>query len=115
MPIAVATRGRVEQHHDGTAEAPASAASMPPEVGFLQRAAAPEPATAPPTNAEELAASGEASASAATSIVPLAAPPPASPTAIETLAGQLYGPLVRRLKAELLLDRERRGLRIDGV
>lgn len=32
---------------------------------------------------------------------------------IEELADKLYTPLVRRLKAELLLDRERRGLRTD--
>jgi len=38
-----------------------------------------------------------------------------SPAGIETLAARLYGPLARRLKAELLLDRERRGIRIDGI
>ncbi|GAA1847244.1 hypothetical protein [Agromyces salentinus] len=38
-----------------------------------------------------------------------------SPAGIESLAARLYGPLARRLKAELLLDRERRGIRIDGI
>ncbi|ANJ25707.1 hypothetical protein [Agromyces aureus] len=38
-----------------------------------------------------------------------------SPAGLETLAARLYGPLARRLKAELLLDRERRGIRIDGI
>jgi hypothetical protein len=32
---------------------------------------------------------------------------------IEELANRLVGPLARRLKAEMLLDRERRGVRID--
>ena len=34
---------------------------------------------------------------------------------VEQLVRKLYGPLVRRIKAELLLDRERRGIRIDGI
>ncbi|MRX43265.1 hypothetical protein [Agromyces kandeliae] len=34
---------------------------------------------------------------------------------VEQLVRRLYGPLVRRIKAELLLDRERRGIRIDGI
>lgn len=33
---------------------------------------------------------------------------------VDELAKQLVGPIVRRIKAEMLLDRERRGLRIDA-
>jgi hypothetical protein len=37
----------------------------------------------------------------------------ASPEQLEELAKRLAGPLIRRIKAEMLLDRERRGLRTD--
>ena len=37
----------------------------------------------------------------------------ATPEQLEDLAKRLTGPLVRRIKAEMLLDRERRGLRTD--
>ncbi len=37
------------------------------------------------------------------------------PENVEQLVRKLYTPLVRRIKAELLLDRERRGIRIDGI
>jgi hypothetical protein len=36
-----------------------------------------------------------------------------SPAQLEELARRLVAPLSRRLKAEMLLDRERRGLRTD--
>ena len=47
---------------------------------------------------------------------PQAAAPraPASADELDALAGKLMGPIVRRLKSELLLDRERRGMRIDA-
>lgn len=38
----------------------------------------------------------------------------ASPEQLEELAKRLAGPLIRRIKAEMLLDRERRGLRTDS-
>ncbi|MDQ0821178.1 hypothetical protein QFZ79_003552 [Arthrobacter sp. V4I6] len=38
----------------------------------------------------------------------------ASPEQLEELAKRLAGPLIRRIKAEMLLDRERRGLRTDA-
>ncbi|SFR69256.1 hypothetical protein SAMN05428970_0644 [Agromyces sp. CF514] len=66
----------------------------------------PTPPTAPATPAVAPAA-GAAGASAGAVDT--------SPAGIETLAARLYGPLARRLKAELLLDRERRGIRIDGI
>lgn len=43
------------------------------------------------------------------------AAPGAAPENVEQLVRKLYGPLIRRIKAELLLDRERRGIRIDGI
>lgn len=39
----------------------------------------------------------------------------APPEDIEALAGRLFSPLMRRMKAELLLDRERHGRRIDRI
>jgi hypothetical protein len=42
-----------------------------------------------------------------------AAAPSTTPEQLEALAKQLTGPLIRRIKAEMLLDRERRGLRTD--
>lgn len=38
----------------------------------------------------------------------------ATPEQLEDLAKRLAGPLIRRIKAEMLLDRERRGLRTDA-
>ena len=35
------------------------------------------------------------------------------PTELDRLAGRLLGPLTRRIKAEMVIDRERRGLRSD--
>jgi hypothetical protein len=40
-------------------------------------------------------------------------PAGATPEQLEDLAKRLAGPLIRRIKAEMLLDRERRGLRTD--
>lgn len=39
--------------------------------------------------------------------------PAVTPEQLEELAKRLTGPLIRRIKAEMLLDRERRGLRTD--
>jgi hypothetical protein len=44
---------------------------------------------------------------------PSAGAPAATPEQLEELAKRLTGPLIRRIKAEMLLDRERRGLRTD--
>ena len=43
----------------------------------------------------------------------LGVPGAATPDQLEELAKRLAGPLIRRIKAEMLLDRERRGLRTD--
>ncbi len=56
-----------------------------------------------------------APAASSTTTTPAPAPPAAAPENVEQLVRKLYGPLVRRIKAELLLDRERRGIRIDGI
>jgi hypothetical protein len=40
-------------------------------------------------------------------------PGTATPDQLEELAKRLAGPIIRRIKAEMLLDRERRGLRTD--
>jgi hypothetical protein len=89
-------------------------------------AAAPGP-PAPPTAIPE-AADGGPSAQAGTEPAP-AGPPQgpaaggaaasgaaatATPEQLEDLAKRLAGPLIRRIKAEMLLDRERRGLRTDA-
>lgn len=103
-------------------------------IGAVQRdslpgspdAAAP-PAAAPATAPPEV--SGASSAVEANSEEPPvgpAAPAPgrsagapgvpgaATPDQLEELAKRLAGPLIRRIKAEMLLDRERRGLRTDS-
>jgi hypothetical protein len=62
--------------------------------------AAAEDGTAPATERSTAAAPG-----------PLGA---ATPDQLEELAKRLAGPIIRRIKAEMLLDRERRGLRTDS-
>lgn len=42
-----------------------------------------------------------------------AAPDSSTPEQVEALAEKLFRPLVRMIKAEILLDRERRGIRTD--
>jgi hypothetical protein len=89
----------------------------------VQRAAeADVPASAEPAPvefAEDAPASGEAApvqraAEAAAPTAPAAGGgAAASSEQIEALADRLLGPLTRRLKAEMLLDRERRGVRTD--
>ena len=39
---------------------------------------------------------------------------PGGATDVEALAQRLFSPMLRRIKAELLLDRERRGMRTDA-
>ncbi|GAA4384236.1 hypothetical protein [Agromyces bauzanensis] len=83
-------------------------------AGSRTAVAAPEPA---PMGGEPTESLGIAvqSAPAPSSTTPAPAPPAAAPENVEQLVRKLYGPLVRRIKAELLLDRERRGIRIDGI
>ncbi|WP_407922363.1 hypothetical protein, partial [Agromyces humi] len=93
-------------------------------IGVVQRAEVvdeapevpPPPPDAGPASSDGPAANGTDAASVTAPAASGAASVDASsPEAIEKLAQRLYGPLVRRLKAELLLDRERRGIRIDGI
>ena len=71
--------------------------------------ALPEAADAARSASDTLTQAGRA-------LSPAAAGAAAAPTEnVEQLVRKLYGPLVRRIKAELLLDRERRGIRIDGI
>lgn len=83
----------------------------------VQRAEAVAPVTEASSEPAESEASvpepGGSAGGAQTSVAPAAPAPPGEN--VEQLARKLYGPLVRRIKAELLLDRERRGIRIDGI
>jgi hypothetical protein len=82
--------------------APASSAPGEPDSGAaVQGGTATEPAGA--------AAQGPATRGATAS----GSPAGATPEQLEELAKRLAGPLIRRIKAEMLLDRERRGLRTD--
>ncbi|WP_243075114.1 hypothetical protein [Microbacterium sp. SS28] len=79
----------------------------------VQRA---EELEAPPPEAPPEAPPASAPAPGA---APAAAAPgldiPEQPAQVEKLVDRIYAPIVRRLKAELLLDRERRGVRIDRI
>lgn len=77
----------------------------------VQRALEAEPAGAAPPPMSTPAPAG-AGPSDAASVAPGIAD---QPQQLEHLLDRLYAPLVRRLKAEMLLDRERRGVRIDRV
>lgn len=74
-----------------------------------------DPGSAPPAEPPGETASAPAAGGAAAAAGGAPGGIDTSPAGIETLAARLYGPLARRLKAELLLDRERRGIRIDGI
>jgi hypothetical protein len=80
----------------GSAGLGISVASLPAEASQAPQVGAASPATEHPT------AGKPGSALAAT------------PDQLEELAKRLVGPLIRRIKAEMLLDRERRGLRTDS-
>lgn len=88
---------------DGDADTP-SEAPPPPAT-----AEAPATADAPVSWSSEAPRGSDG----ATDNGPQALPAAQSGQQIEELVDKLYTPLVRRLKAELLLDRERRGLRTD--
>ncbi|MCU1566710.1 MAG: hypothetical protein JWQ56_1647 [Pseudarthrobacter sp.] len=106
---------------------------FPPEVQSGASVAGPAPAAGLPTAAPdtagfaasvqadaESAPAGAARQGPAASGNGRAGPEPqnpgtaaATPEQLEELAKRLTGPLIRRIKAEMLLDRERRGLRTD--
>lgn len=99
-------------------------ASLAPPVSFT--ATAPTVQVIPPAVTTELVvqrADDAGEPAAATSPTTATSPagatpstPPAgssSPTEVDTLVRRLYDPIVRRLKAELQLDRERAGHSLD--
>ena len=86
----------------GTAAPPAAAPVTAPEVSSTVEANRDEPPAGPAAPAPERSAGTPGVAGAAT------------PDQLEELAKRLAGPLIRRIKAEMLLDRERRGLRTDS-
>jgi hypothetical protein len=86
-------------------EAPAPATSVPEETdGGAGVQGAPAAAEAAGAAAQGPAARGAAASGS---------PAGATPEQLDELAKRLAGPLIRRIKAEMLLDRERRGLRTD--
>ncbi|MEN8582292.1 hypothetical protein ABFP37_06260 [Burkholderia sp. RS01] len=88
-----------------------------PDVAALPEAA---PAPAPPEISPAAEAdrhespAGPAPAAPERSAGASGVPGTATPDQLEELAKRLAGPLIRRIKAEMLLDRERRGLRTDS-
>jgi hypothetical protein len=90
---------------DAAASPAAAPAASPPEVSGASPAAEAdreEPSAEPAVPAPERPAGAPGVPGAAT------------PDQLEELAKRLAGPLIRRIKAEMLLDRERRGLRTDS-
>jgi hypothetical protein len=95
---------------------PTVVASDPPRQSteVVQRADADEPAaTSAPATTEPAAASTPAATGAAGAATPGQPAGSTSPTEIDKLVHRLYDPIVRRLKAELQLDRERAGRSLD--
>ena len=81
----------------------------------VQRALEPEPESPPPPSGLTPAAGGEAAPSARGGVAAPALDIADQPQQVEKLIDRIYPPLVRRLKAEMLTDRERRGVRIDRI
>jgi hypothetical protein len=86
----------------------------PPVTVVAQREVAqPDPTDPEPPPAASPAAPGPTPEPAPTSAAATAAPPPAAGGDPEELVKKLFDPLLRRLKTELWLDRERRGRLTD--
>jgi hypothetical protein len=92
------------------AEAPGSTGVTGESVPRQETVQRQEPAAAPATEPAPAAAPGAPAAPGAGTPGSAGA---ATPEQLEELARRLVAPLARRLKAEMLLDRERRGLRTD--
>ncbi|MDL5156570.1 hypothetical protein [Actinomycetospora termitidis] len=98
----------------GSPAGPLAPLPLPPPPAAVQRVpdepppAPPPPPPTPPTPATESFVPTERQADARAPALPAPAPP--SP---EELARTLFDPLLRRLRAELRLERERRGLLSD--
>ncbi|MEJ3405463.1 hypothetical protein WDJ51_12025 [Rathayibacter sp. YIM 133350] len=123
----------VQRQESAPSTAPSSGAprggAMPvavPAPRTVVASAEAEPATAAvreivvqraeePGDGEASAPSAPAPSAAAGTASTAPAAAASSPEELEKLAARLYAPLVRRIKSEMLLDRERRGVRIDGL
>ncbi|MGB8380144.1 MAG: hypothetical protein WCG47_02655 [Dermatophilaceae bacterium] len=118
MPVVAAPQPAVDaQQPVATAEY----APEPDQAWTVQRSSAPAPTTAagevpgiPEQPDQEPQGAGASAPAAATAA---GASPPgsqaSSPAAMEELALRLFDPLLVRLRADLLVERERRGLRTD--
>jgi hypothetical protein len=86
--------------------------ASPTGPATVQRDAADvAPAEAAPATGPASGAAAEPARTAAAPAVPVVEG--MSQEQVDELAKRLVGPIVRRIKADMLLDRERRGLRID--
>ncbi|UOE43837.1 hypothetical protein [Agromyces larvae] len=108
MPVAAAPAASATTTADSALVVDASASVQGELEASVSSPVVQRAQATPPTAEASEDAAGETTAAPGL-------PAASDPAAIETLAARLYGPLVRRLKAELLLDRERRGIRIDGI
>ncbi len=99
------------------APAPAEAQSHPPQLStelVVQRVESePAAATEPAATTEPATTTGAAMATGPGGTPPAQPTGPTSPTEVDALVRRLYDPIVRRLKAELQLDRERAGRTLD--
>ncbi len=94
--------GDVPETPSPVADRPATA-----PVEFFPPSSAAEANSVPPPAGDAPPAAERSTAGAPGS------PGTATPDQLEELAKRLAGPIIRRIKAEMLLDRERRGLRTD--
>jgi hypothetical protein len=97
------------------AREPSWPSSTPAPAGFAEPPAAPVTPLPVQRQVEgDLASATPAAAETASPAAPTAGPPPApAGEDLEALAGRLYERIRRRLRAELMLDRERSGLTGD--
>jgi len=98
-----ATRSETPEH----AEAPVD---VQREEAIEADSAASGDQVAPPPERPASAASPSATAPGGVD-----ASDPQTPAQVQKLVDRIYAPIVRRLKAEMLIDRERRGVRIDRI
>ena len=98
-------RDNLPRSPDATAPPAGAPVTVPPEISGVSSAVeanteGPPAGPAPPTPERSAGTPGLTGAT--------------TPDQLEELAKRLAGPLIRRIKAEMLLDRERRGLRTDS-
>ena len=100
--IAQRLTASVQREQATAAESGGAPTTAPPAQGT-------EAEPAPPVTTTAVATTGTASVETATP----ATTTPNSPTEIDALVRKLYEPIVRKLKAEMRLDRERAGYGLD--